>query len=199
MHIDIQGWLHQYGYFGVFFILLFEPIGIPFPAETTLTVAGIEWTHGVFRLLPLWTSAAAGNIVGSSVAYGLGRYLGRPVILRYGRYVGITQDRLNAAGEQFNRYQGWIVLGSKFLAGIRVLVPYVAGIERMSMPRFSMYNVLGACIWSGVFIILGRTLGLEWARYHVWVDRHLYLVLVVAGVLVICFIGWRVYRRTASR
>ena len=61
MHIDIQQLLHHYGYFGVFLILFFEMIGIPFPAETTLTISGFEWSSGVFQLATLILAAALGN------------------------------------------------------------------------------------------------------------------------------------------
>ncbi|MCL6625631.1 MAG: DedA family protein [Alicyclobacillus shizuokensis] len=198
MHFDIQEWLQHYGYFGVLLILLLEPIGIPFPAETTLTVAGIEWTRGVFHLLPLWLAAVVGNVTGSTAAYAIGRYLGRPVIVRFGRHVGITQTRLDAAANWFNRYQGGILLVSKFIAGIRVLVPYVAGIENMSLIRFSLYNVFGTLVWTVIFIVLGRTLGVEWARYHHLLEEHRAVMGVALIVLVAVLVSWRVYRRRKS-
>lgn len=105
MHIHIQALLHHYGYLGVFFILLLEMIGIPFPAETTLTISGFEWTQGVFRLVPLLVAASGGNIFGSTIAYGIGRFLGRPVIVRFGKYIGITNERLDKANVTFNRFQ----------------------------------------------------------------------------------------------
>lgn len=80
MHIQLL--IHHYGYFGVFFILLLEMIDIPFPAETTLTLSGIEWTQGAFHLIPLLIAATVGNASGSVVAYWIGRLLGRPVIVR---------------------------------------------------------------------------------------------------------------------
>jgi membrane protein DedA with SNARE-associated domain len=198
VHIDIQVWLQHYGYFGVFVILLLEPIGIPFPAETTLTLAGIEWTRGVFALMPLLMAAALGNIVGSSVAYVIGRFLGRPVILRYGRYVGITKARLDTAGERFNRFQALVVLASKFVAGIRVLVPYVAGIERMPFALFSLYNAASALVWAGAFLILGRTLGVEWARYHVWLEHHLTMLIILLVVIVGAVVVYRVFRHRSD-
>jgi membrane protein DedA with SNARE-associated domain len=198
VHIDIQVWLQHYGYFGVFVILLLEPIGIPFPAETTLTLAGIEWTRGVFALMPLLMAAALGNIVGSSVAYVIGRFLGRPVILRYGRYVGITKARLDTAGERFNRFQALVVLASKFIAGIRVLVPYVAGIERMPFALFSLYNAASALVWAGAFLILGRTLDVEWARYHVWLEHHLTMLIILLVVVVGVVVVYRVSRHRSD-
>src|SRR5579875_3968293 len=146
MHIDVQHLIAEYGYIGVFLILLFEMIGIPFPAETTLTISGFEWTKGIFALTPLLISATLGNIIGSTIAYGIGYYLGRPIILKFGRYIGITEEKLNAADVKFSSYRSTVVLISKFIAGIRVLVPYLAGINRMPFLLFTVYNAVSAIV-----------------------------------------------------
>ncbi len=140
----------------MFFILLVENIGIPFPAETTLTIAGFEWMRGAFSLVPLLLAATFGNVVGSTIGYGIGYFLGRPVIVRLGRYVGITSEKLEAADQKFARYRGTLVLFGKFIAGIRILVPYLAGINRMPFVVFSAYNAVSALVWAGFFIIVGR-------------------------------------------
>lgn len=75
MHFSLETWIHQFGYVGVFVILFFEMVGIPFPAETTLTLSGIEWMRGGFSLIPLLLAAGLGNIAGSTVAYAIGRFV----------------------------------------------------------------------------------------------------------------------------
>jgi len=138
VHFNIQLLLHHYGYIGVFFILLLENIGIPFPAETTLTISGFEWTKGVFKFLPLLFAAGIGNIVGSTIAYWIGYLLGRPVIVRFGQYIGITEERLDVADKKFAKFQSAIVLFGKFIAGIRVLIPYLAGINRIVFVKMDL-------------------------------------------------------------
>lgn len=197
--MHIQTLIHHYGYFGVFFILLMENIGIPFPAETTLTISGIEWTQRVFHLLPLIVAAAAGNVVGSSIAYGIGRFLGRPVVLRFGRFVGITEQRLDTANERFNRFEGWIVLFGKFIAGIRVLIPYLAGINGMSFGLFSLFNTVSAVVWAGFFIIVGKYVGIEWTRYHAVMHRYLLPTIVVAALLVSAYVAFHIWQRRRRR
>ncbi len=184
MHIDIQQLLHHYGYFGVFLILFFEMVWIPFPAETTLTISGFEWARGVFQLVPLILAAVLGNIAGSSVAFWIGCWLGRSVLIRFGKYVGITNERLDKADHLFHRYQSWIVLIGKFIAGIRVLIPYLAGINKMNFTIFSLYNALSAIVWATVFIVFGRYIGIEWIKYHQVL--HHYLVLgIIVGIIMI--------------
>ncbi|MFX4301529.1 DedA family protein [Alicyclobacillus tolerans] len=189
----IQHLLHLYGYGGLFIILLAEMIGFPFPAETTLTLAGVEWSQGMFSFLPLLLVSAFGNIAGSTIAYGIGYFLGRPVILRFGRWVGVTEARLKKAENKFVQYQISILLWGKFVSVIRVLVPYIAGLERMPMIRFSLLNSISAFLWAAVFLLEGRFLGVLWTdeRHREW-----YVVLGI-GIVMMLVVWWR--WRTAKR
>jgi membrane protein DedA with SNARE-associated domain len=180
LHGHVHYWIHHYGYFGVFFILFTEMIGFPFPAETTLTFSGIAWIRGEFSLLPLLAAAAGGNIAGSSVAYAIGRFVGQAVIVRFGKRVGITEEKFRHAEKRFNKYQISVILFAKFVAGIRVLVPYLAGINRMPFLTFTVYNAISALVWSGVFIVLGRYLGVVWRHYAAAI--HPYLLPGAVGV-----------------
>ncbi len=193
--LHLQALIHHYGYAGVFVILFLENVGIPFPAETTLTISGFEWMHGVFHLLPLLLVAGLGNIWGSTVAYGIGRWLGRPVIVRFGQYVGITHERLDKAESLFEKYQSPVVLVGKFIAGIRVLVPYIAGINKMSFWLFSIYNAISAWVWAAVFILLGNYIGKEWSRYHQYLARYWIPLLIV----VVPLFGVYLYLRRKRR
>ncbi|MCL6594139.1 MAG: DedA family protein [Alicyclobacillus sp.] len=195
MHINIHALLHHYGYAGVFVVLMLEMIGIPFPAETTLTLAGIAWTQGVFSLIPLLLAAAGGHTVGAGIAYLIGRFLGRPVVTRYGRYVGITAARLTRAETTFAKYQASVLLFSKFIAGIRVLVPYIAGINRMRPLWFLVYTVVGAAVWAAVFIVLGKYIGRAWLHYHALLSHYVWQLGVGLVVLAAIYVGWKVWRR----
>jgi membrane protein DedA with SNARE-associated domain len=181
--LHVQLLINHYGYPGVFIILMLEMIGIPFPAETTLTLSGVEWTQGTFHLVPLLFAATIGNAIGSIIAYWIGRLLGRHVIVRFGKFVGITSGRLDKANLTFQKYDTTVVLFSKFIAGIRVLVPYLAGINKMSFVFFTFCTTLSALVWSAVFIILGRYLGMEWLRYRQMFHQYLLpgVVLIMLG------------------
>ena len=195
MHIDIHLMLQHYGYLGVFFILVLEMVGIPFPAETTLTISGFEMTKGAFELAPLLLVAAAGNIVGSSIAYWIGRLLGRPVIVRFGKYVGITDERLDKANHLFHRHQSWIVIIGKFIAGIRVLIPYLAGINKMNFVVFSIYNAISALAWAITFIVLGRYIGIEWSKYHQVLHQYLVPGVIIAAIVIGAIVALKIRHR----
>lgn len=195
LHIDVHHFIQQFGYEGVFLILMIEMVGIPFPAETTLTVSGIEWWQGTFHLLPLVIVATLGNIVGSSVAYGIGRYLGRPVILWLGKYVGITREKLDRAEARFQKSERLIVVVAKFVAGIRVLVPYLAGINKMSFVAFSFFNAISAILWVLFFVVVGRYIGVAWRRYHQVLHHSVLLTAVLVVVVLALYVAFRVWKR----
>lgn len=195
----MQEWISHFGYFGVFLIVFSEAIGIPFPAETTLTLSGIEWTKGVFHLFPLWLAACLGNIVGSTIAYGIGMYLGRPIILYVGKYFGITEARLNKANDQFEKYELWIVIFAKFIAGIRILVPYLAGINRMPFWLFAPFNALSAVVWSGLFIIAGHYIGVVLHRYQGLIHQYLIPCIILLVVLIAIYVFFKVRSHRRER
>ncbi len=177
--------IHQYGYLGLFFVFLTEMLGAPFPAETTLTLAGLEWGRGVLSFTPLWIAAVCGNVVGASIAYGIGYYLGYPVVLRYGRFVGLTAKRFEVAEGKFEKYGQVVVFFGKFVSGIRVLTPFIAGINRMNLARFSLINAMSAMLWAAVFIFEGRYIATLWARYHETLAHHLGFVGLFLAVLMV--------------
>lgn len=195
MHFSLEAWIHQFGYIGVFFILFFEMVGIPFPAETTLTLSGIEWMRGGFSLVPLLLAAGLGNIAGSTVAYAIGRFVGRPVIVRYGRFVGLTNERLDKANETFEKYRTSVILFAKFIAGIRVVIPYLAGINKMSFGLFTIYNAVSAIVWAGCFIIVGKYIEVAWSQYKQTLHTYLVPLVLVAVVVVATMMGLRVWRK----
>ncbi len=193
MNLDVHFWLAHYGYIGVFFILMSEVIGIPFPAETTLTLTGIAWSAGQLSLLPLVVMASLGNIVGSTIGYFVGKYLGRLVILRVGKYVGITERRLNKAEVQFRKYQSGVIFVGKFIAGIRVLIPYLAGINETPFIRFSLYNSIAAVLWVLSFVLLGKYIGELWGKYHALIFHYMTPSIIVLVILIGLYVWWKVY------
>jgi membrane protein DedA with SNARE-associated domain len=182
--MNVHHFLQTYGYVGIIGALFLEYLGIPFPAETILTVSGFAWASGTFSFVPLYASTVIGTFAGSLAAYGIGLYLGRPFLLRFGKYVGITHDKLDRAEAKFRKYTIPVLLFSRFLAGVRVLVPYLAGINRTTWRSFSLYSLIGSLVWALLFLFIGRFVGREWhiLQHHL---HHYRLPLLAVGALVL--------------
>lgn len=177
--------MQHFGYIGVFLALFFEAIGVPFPSETILITSGIEMTRGVFAFFPLWIMAILGNVIGSNIAYVIGRFVGRTVILRYGRWVGITERRFRAVEMNFKKFQSLYLFVGKFIAFVRIAIPYLAGINKVTFGKFSMYNVPAAMAWSALFLLLGSYLEKIWREYGQTMLIHWYVTAPVLAVLVV--------------
>ncbi len=179
--------MQHLGYLGVFLALFLEAIGVPFPSETILITSGIEMTRGVFSFLPLWIMAILGNVIGSNIAYLLGRLVGRKVILRYGRWIGITEPRFHAVEVNFKKFQSAYLFIGKFVAFVRIAIPYLAGINKVTYGKFTLYNTPAAMLWSAAFLVMGRYLDLIWQYYGKTLLIHWYVTAPILIVILVAF------------
>jgi membrane protein DedA with SNARE-associated domain len=148
----LDGLFAQYGYAAVFFGILLESIGVPLPGESLMIAAALyaASTHhlNIFILVPL---AAAGAICGDQIGYGLGRWIGYRVLARWGRKLGLTQERLDLGQYLFRRYGGFVVFLGRFVAILRTFVALLAGANRMAWHSFLLWNALGGVAWTGLY------------------------------------------------
>ncbi len=189
--------MQHLGYLGVFLALFFEAIGVPFPSETILITSGIEMSRGVFAFVPLWMMAVMGNVVGSNIAYGIGRFVGRAAILRYGRRIGITESRFHSVEINFQRFQSAYLLIGKFIAFVRIAIPYLAGINKVTYGKFNLYNLLAAMAWSALFLVMGRYLEMIWRHYGQTLIIHWYITAPILMIVIV--ILWWVHKIVQHR
>ncbi len=152
--------LKQYGYAAVFVGVLLESTGLPLPGESLLIAAAIytATTHhlNIFLLVPI---AAAGAIAGDQIGYVVGRWIGYRVLARWGRKLGLTQERLDLGRYLFRRYGGRVVFFGRFVAILRTFVALLAGANRMPWHIFLLWNALGGIGWTCLYGFGGDLLG----------------------------------------
>src|ERR687886_304984 len=149
----------HYGYFVVFFGVMLESTGVPLPGETMLLAAGVMVQRGHLDLGDAIVFGILGAVVGDQIGYWVGREGGRPFILRWGRYVSITPQRLAGAEAFFERHGGKAVFMARFFSGLRVFGALVAGMSRMRWGTFLIYNALGGAVWATAVVSVGYFLG----------------------------------------
>jgi membrane protein DedA with SNARE-associated domain len=149
---DLTRLVSTYGYWGVGGIIALESMGIPLPGETVLIVAAIYagTTHELSIGLII-AAAAAGAIVGDNAGYWIGREAGYRLLLRHGRYVGLTEGKLKLGVYLFQRHGGKIVFFGRFIAVLRVLAGLLAGANRMNWRRFLVFNAAGGIVWTTLY------------------------------------------------
>jgi membrane protein DedA with SNARE-associated domain len=158
--ISAHSLLARYGYGAVFVAIFLEDFGLPMPGETLLIAASIGAGRGNLSLAVVAMLAWMAAVLGDNVGYLIGRFGGRRLVERYGRYVLLTPARLARAEAAFQRRGGWVVVFARFLQILRQLNGIIAGTAGMRWWRFLLFNSLGAAAWVGfwgtLFFLLGR-------------------------------------------
>lgn len=178
--------LNSYGYLAVGGLLLAENAGVPLPGETILIAAAVYAGAGQLNIVLVALIALVTCLVGDNAGYALGRYGGRTVVLRYGRYVLLTEARLEAAERFFDRHGGKIVTVARFLTGLRQANGVLAGMTGMAWRRFLLFNGLGATVWVGTWCTVGFLAGGNLQSEYNTVSRY---SLVVGGLVLLLITG----------
>lgn len=158
----IIGVISATGYLGIVLLMAIESACIPLPSEVIMPFSGYLVSTGRFDLILVATAGALGCNVGSVVAYEVGKRGGRPVIERWGRYLLIGPDELDAADRFFARWGSMAVLIGRLLPVIRSFIAFPAGVARMPLGRFHVYTFIGSWPWCFGLAWLGMTLGDKW-------------------------------------
>ena len=152
--------LAHYGYGLVGIVVMLESMGAPLPGESLLigTALYCATTH---RLDIAWVIAAAvvGAVMGDNFGYLIGRSIGFRLLARWGRRVGLTEDRLVLGRYLFRRHGGKVVFFGRFIAILRTFAALLAGANRMPWPSFLVYNALGGLGWAGGYTLAAYLIG----------------------------------------
>jgi membrane protein DedA with SNARE-associated domain len=183
----IQGLITSYGLWILFVLVMVESMGVPMPGETALvTAAFYAGSTNRIGIVPVVIVAAAGAIVGDNIGYLIGRSIGLPLLVRYGRYIRLDEARLKVGQYLFLTHGGKIVFFGRFIAFLRAFAAVLAGANRMRWPHFLIMNALGGICWAALFGSGAYIFGERITRVSGPVSLLLLAVaagLIVAGIL----------------
>jgi membrane protein DedA with SNARE-associated domain len=158
-----QNALESGGYFVVGLLMTMESSVLPLPSESIIPLAA-SWSHSgkiPIGIPGIVLAGALGSWLGATIVYWLARLAGRPLLMRYGRYLLITPEKIER-GERWSAHYGAAgVFVARLLPGARQLVGIPAGIARMNYLTFSLFTLLGAAIWCSVLCWLGIKIGTD--------------------------------------
>ena len=143
------------GYPGVFLLMAMESSVIPIPSEVVMPPAGILAYRGEMNLLFAILSGTLGSLVGAYANYFAAHYLGRPLLLKYGKYVWITEDKFRKVEQFFQSHGEVSTFIGRLLPVVRHLISLPAGLSGMNHLRFSFYTVAGAGLWVTILTAIG--------------------------------------------
>lgn len=195
------------GYLGVAFWVALESVVIPIPSELVLPFAGFLVGDGV-AIEPLtgqawsyWLVVLAGTIgatVGALIAYAIGAWGGRPILERWGRYLGISAADLDRAETFFERHGEAASFFGRMIPVIRSLVSFAAGVARMPVGRFTIFTFLGSLPFTALLVFAGLQLGANWEEVGAILKRFEYAIVAVLVVIALAWIWFRIIKPRRS-
>lgn len=188
----------HYGVLALFVTLTLESLGSPLPGESAILISSGLAARGVLNPYSVAVAAFLGAVLGDNIGYFIGRKYGRPVIIRYGSKVGITEKLFDRAEGIMRRYGPIIVVGARFVALLRQMNGLVAGSTGMRWQVFLPANIVGAALWAGAYTFIGYSLGkspkiLPDILHHL---SFVAMIVVPALILMTLFIYSRHVRRS---
>jgi len=201
----ISRFIEHYGYLAVLVLMILESACIPIPSEVTMLFGGAA-ANATFaaaiglgrplNFLVVGLLGTVGNLLGSWLAYGVGRAGGRPLIERWGRLVFLREHELDRAEAWFADHGEAAVFTSRLLPVVRTFISLPAGVAEMPFWRFSLYTTAGCLPWTFALAGVGYALGSRWTQ----VERYFRPISLVVGVVLVVLIAWWLVRRArASR
>lgn len=191
-------WLAQtigaLGYPGIFLLMAMESSVIPVPSELVMPPAGYLASQGEMSILISILCGTFGSLLGSYCMYFAAQFLGRPLILKYGRYVRITEDKLSKVERYFAQHGEISIFIARLLPVVRHLISLPAGLSRMNHARFTAYTFLGAGIWVTVLTYIGYFIGENRELVSQYSHKALIWVLIGSVVLVTVYVKFFAHR-----
>ncbi len=180
------------GYAGVGFLMALQTVAVPIPSEVILPFAGFLAGTGRFNIFIIAIVGGLGSCIGSSVAYYIGDFGGRPLVAKYGKYLLILHGDLSLAEKFFTKFDAEAAFFGQLLPIVRSFIGFAAGITKAPFKKFLVYVLLGSFLWSLGLAYLGEKLGQNWESLH---SKFQHLDLAVIFLIVIGLIFW-IYRHS---
>jgi membrane protein DedA with SNARE-associated domain len=206
VHHLLQVWLNWVltgGYLGIIILMAMESSIFPVPSEIVIPPAAFLAAQGRLSLAGVIIAGTVGSYLGSAITYWVSRLVGRPLIVKYGRFFLLPPSKLEDAERWLARYEASGVFFARLLPVVRHLISIPAGIVRMNFATFSVVTIIGSALWCGVLAYLGRLayqkqpdlLANPEAMVHFVKGQSMWIVILAAAFAVLYIAALRLLRR----
>ncbi|EGL4210933.1 DedA family protein [Listeria monocytogenes serotype 4b] len=194
METWITSIMADFGYIGIFVLIIVENLFPPIPSEIILTFGGFMTTVTSLNVVMVIIVATLGSVVGAILLYKVASYFGKErltkIVLKYGRILRLKESDIERAESFFLKYGSWAVFLCRMIPLIRSLISIPAGMTKMKMSRFLILTTAGSLLWNTVLIGLGAVLGESWNEIVVFMDSFSTIIYSVIAILVVVGLGF---------
>ncbi|MEW6001625.1 MAG: DedA family protein [Nitrospirota bacterium] len=181
------------GYPGILLLMFIESTFIPLPSELIIPPAGYLISQNRMSWTGVILSGTLGSLLGGLFNYSIAMYLGRPFILKYGKFFGISQKHFLKGENFFLRHGNISTFTGRLILGVRHYISFPAGLVRMNLKKFCFYTLFGSCIWVWVLAYIGYFVGNNKERIKDVSKEWSIYILIFCALLIIAYILW--YKR----
>ena len=189
----VQEFVQHHQSSGLFLVIFLEELGVPLPApgDVAIMYGGYLTTTGKIPYPLAYAAVVCGALLGSTCNLTISRKYGRPFIQRFGRYIGVTEERLLRAEGLFKRWGPWAIIVGRHIPGMRIVLSALSGILGVPYRVFIPCVFVSALIWAAIFLEIGRRVGPRIREVFLVFPAHLIPWLVLGlGLLVIGYLGY---------
>lgn len=194
METWITSIMADFGYIGIFLLIMVENLFPPIPSEIILTFGGFMTTVSSLNIVMVIIVATLGSVVGAILLYKVASYFGKErltkIVLKHGRILRLKESDIERAENFFLKYGSWAVFLCRMIPLIRSLISIPAGMTQMKMSRFLVLTTAGSLLWNTVLIGLGAFLGESWNEIVVFMDSFSTIIYSIIAVIVVVGLGF---------
>lgn len=183
------------GYAGVGFLMAMQTVAVPIPSEVILPFAGFLAGMGRFNIFIIAIVGGIGSCMGSSLAYYIGDFGGRPLVEKYGKYILISHKDLNLTEKFFAKFGSVAVFIGQLLPIVRSFIGFASGLAKENYKKFLASVFIGSFLWSLLLSYIGEKLGQNWGSLH---SKFQHLDLVVICLIIVGLVFW-FYRHVRTK
>lgn len=173
--------------------MVMESATLPVPSEVVLPLAGVLVYKGKVEFWTTVVVASLGSLVGTMVDYGIGFYLGRPAVLRYGKLVRISEERFQMTERWFGTHGRSVVFFARFVPLVRTLIAFPAGMVKMDVKRFLAYSAVGIFLWDAALVYIGVVAGQN-SNAIIAILQSYFLPVGLAAIAILATVAYRSLR-----
>ncbi|MEK4484186.1 DedA family protein [Psychrobacillus sp. FSL H8-0484] len=199
MEAWITDWMNQFGYLGVFLLILAENIFPPIPSEVILTLGGFMTTTTTMTKLGIIIASTSGSVVGAAILYWIGTLLDverlEKIVKKYGKFLRLSIKDIHKADAWFDKYGVWAVFFGRLVPLVRSLISIPAGMSNMKFWLFLWFTTLGTLIWNTVLVSVGAAVGDNWNEIVGYMDIYSNIVYIILAIVGVAFLVWYFKKR----
>lgn len=200
METWVTGLMEQFGYAGIFLIMLIENVFPPIPSEVILPFGGFMTTYTHLSVFGVVITSTTGSVLGAIILYGIGMLLDvtrmEKIVDRFGHIIRVKKEDVQKADVWFARYGYWTVLFCRMIPLIRSLISIPAGMARMTFWLFLLFTMIGTVIWNVILILFGVILGASWKNILAIMSMYSTVIYVCIGIGIVFLVFLLIHKQS---